>query len=80
VSVIGYRRDDEEVDPPYLYPDYVATRTRAPRRPLVPLPHTLSEITGPVYGHETLVAREEDGALRFDVHLQGDGETAFFAV
>jgi protocatechuate 3,4-dioxygenase, alpha subunit len=28
----------------------------------------------------TLVAREEDGALRFDVHLQGDGETAFFAV
>jgi protocatechuate 3,4-dioxygenase, alpha subunit len=28
----------------------------------------------------TLVARDEDGALRFDVHLQGDGETAFFAV
>ena len=24
---------------------------RAPKRPLVPLPHTLSEITGPVYGH-----------------------------
>ena len=28
----------------------------------------------------TLVAREEDGALRFDIHLQGDGETAFFSV
>jgi protocatechuate 3,4-dioxygenase alpha subunit len=28
----------------------------------------------------TLVAREEDGALRFDIHLQGDRETAFFAV
>jgi protocatechuate 3,4-dioxygenase, alpha subunit len=25
-----------------------------------------------------LVAREEDGALRFDIHLQGDGETPFF--
>jgi protocatechuate 3,4-dioxygenase, alpha subunit len=29
---------------------------------------------------ETLVARKEDGALRFDVHLQGDRETVFFAV
>jgi protocatechuate 3,4-dioxygenase, alpha subunit len=28
----------------------------------------------------TLVAREEDGWLRFDVHLQGDRQTAFFAV
>ncbi len=29
---------------------------------------------------ETLVAREEDGALRFDIHLQGERETVFFAV
>lgn len=28
----------------------------------------------------TLVAREEDGILRFDVRLQGEGETVFFAV
>jgi protocatechuate 3,4-dioxygenase alpha subunit len=28
----------------------------------------------------TLVAREGDGALRFDIHLQGDRQTAFFAV
>ena len=28
----------------------------------------------------TLVAREEDGGLRFDIHLQGDRETVFFAV
>ena len=26
----------------------------------------------------TLVARDEGGALRFDIHLQGDGQTAFF--
>jgi protocatechuate 3,4-dioxygenase, alpha subunit len=26
----------------------------------------------------TLVARREDGGLRWDVHLQGDRETAFF--
>jgi protocatechuate 3,4-dioxygenase alpha subunit len=27
-----------------------------------------------------LVAREENGGLRFDIRLQGDGETAFFDV
>jgi protocatechuate 3,4-dioxygenase, beta subunit len=66
--LIGYRRDDAEVDPPYLHPDYVATRTRAPKRPLVPLPHTLSEITGPVYGHEDV------GELDHDLTRQHDGE------
>jgi protocatechuate 3,4-dioxygenase alpha subunit len=29
---------------------------------------------------ETLVAREDEGALRFDVRLQGDRQTVFFAV
>jgi protocatechuate 3,4-dioxygenase alpha subunit len=29
---------------------------------------------------ETLIAREEDGALRFDVHMQGERQTVFFAV
>jgi protocatechuate 3,4-dioxygenase alpha subunit len=29
---------------------------------------------------ETLIAREEDEALRFDIRLQGEGETVFFAV
>jgi protocatechuate 3,4-dioxygenase alpha subunit len=29
---------------------------------------------------ETLVAQPEDGALRFDIHLQGDRQTVFFAL
>ena len=29
---------------------------------------------------ETLVAREEEGGLRFDIRLQGDGQTVFFDV
>ena len=29
---------------------------------------------------QTLVAHQEDGALRFDIRLQGEGETAFFAI
>ena len=28
----------------------------------------------------TLVAQPEDGALRFDIHLQGEAQTVFFAV
>lgn len=68
VDLAGYRRDDVEVDPPDLHPDYVATRTRAPKRPLVPLPHTLSEITKPAYGHERI------GELDHDLTRQHAGE------
>jgi protocatechuate 3,4-dioxygenase beta subunit len=46
----GYRREDDGVQPPYLYPEYVATRLRAPKEPLIILPRTLSDITGPAYG------------------------------
>jgi protocatechuate 3,4-dioxygenase, alpha subunit len=28
--------------------------------------------------HDSMVAREDGGGLRFDVHLQGERETAFF--
>jgi protocatechuate 3,4-dioxygenase, beta subunit len=44
------RRYGAAVDPPYLYPDYVGTRLRAPKDPLVVLPHTLTELTAPVFG------------------------------
>jgi protocatechuate 3,4-dioxygenase beta subunit len=47
-------------DPPYLAPDYGATRRRAPLRPLILLPHTLSELTGPVYGHESVTPEDAD--------------------
>jgi protocatechuate 3,4-dioxygenase alpha subunit len=29
---------------------------------------------------ETLIARREGEIIRFDIHLQGEGETAFFAI
>ncbi len=46
--------------PPYLYPDYRSTELRAPKRPLVILPHTLSELTGPAYGHESIGELDHD--------------------
>jgi protocatechuate 3,4-dioxygenase beta subunit len=40
-------RGDREVFPPYLYEAYQSTRRRAPSLPLIDLPLTLSELTGP---------------------------------
>jgi protocatechuate 3,4-dioxygenase beta subunit len=65
--VTGYRREPD-AHPPYLYPDYRSTVLRAPKRPLILLPHTLSEITGPVYGHEPI------GPLDHDLTRQHAGE------
>ena len=56
----GYRRDHHESDPPWLSPDLKATRLRAPRQPLVSLTHTLSEVTGPVFSHNTVQEHEKD--------------------
>src|SRR5947208_1108426 len=45
--VQGYSRPLHGEQPPYLYEPYRSTLKRAPRRPPIPLPHTVSEVTGP---------------------------------
>ena len=40
-------RGDREVFPPYLYEAYQSTRHRAPTLPLIEIPLTISELTGP---------------------------------
>ena len=49
VDVVPYSREKPGNHPPYLFPGYTSTVKRAPRRALVPLEHTLSEVTGPVF-------------------------------
>ena len=56
----AYSRAGNAADPPSPSPDYVGTRTRSPKRPLVIIPQTLSEITGPVYGHSDVKPEESD--------------------
>jgi protocatechuate 3,4-dioxygenase beta subunit len=51
---------DLDTDPPYLYPDYLSTRLRAPAKPLVLLPGALSEATGPVFGRERVLPGDAD--------------------
>jgi len=56
-----YRRHEPGTQPPAPYLPYKSTGERSPTRPLIILPHTLSEVTGPVYGHEDI--REGDNDL-----------------
>jgi protocatechuate 3,4-dioxygenase, beta subunit len=53
-------RPEGNGQPPYLYPDYVATRLRAPTKPLIILPRTLSDTTGPAYGYGPIGELDND--------------------
>ena len=55
-----YPRDSLAAHPPHLHPPYASTRKRAPSKPLVIIPHTLSELTGPAFGHDAVRDSEDD--------------------
>jgi protocatechuate 3,4-dioxygenase beta subunit len=59
-ELLGYRRPRPETQPPYLFPYYASTVKRAPTRPLVLLPHTLTEITGPLFGRDEVKPGDSD--------------------
>lgn len=59
-------REDEQ-EPPYLYPDYVGTRLRAPRKPLVRLPKGSQDFPAPLFHREI-------GELDHDLTRQHPGE------
>ena len=59
-GVTPYTRFDERTHPPLLSPEYASTVLRAPKDPLVWLPHTLSEVTGPMLGEGRLGERDHD--------------------
>ena len=64
----GYRRYLPGTQPEYLHPSYASSVKRAPSQPLVHLPHTLSEITGPAFGQELIDVKA------FDLTKQSPGE------
>jgi protocatechuate 3,4-dioxygenase beta subunit len=55
-----YYPRDRAWHPPALTPGYKTSVTRAPRRPLLALGQTLSEITGPVFGPADLGPLDND--------------------
>ncbi|MEZ4661242.1 MAG: protocatechuate 3,4-dioxygenase subunit beta [Caldilineaceae bacterium] len=65
---------DWSVQPPYLHAAYTSTVKRAPQLPLVPLASTLSELTGPVYGHDMLKPLDNDLSRNAVVNGEPIGE------
>ncbi len=51
---------DWKIQPPYLHEPYRSTTLRSPRKPLIPLKQTLSELTGPVYGEDDIGSLDND--------------------
>ena len=60
VQTSGYRKPDRGTQPEYLYPPYASTVKRSPTQPLVMLPPSLSEVTGPLFGHDLIRANDFD--------------------
>ena len=67
-------RLDWDIQPPYLHPPYKSTVKRAPAKPLVPLVHTLSELTGPVYGETDVKSIDSDLTRNAVVNGEAIGE------
>lgn len=51
---------DWSVQPPYLHPPYKSTVKRAPKQQLILLPHSLSEMTGPLFGEDAIRPLDND--------------------
>ncbi len=60
--------DAQRADPPYYFPDYRSSQLRVPKKPLLLLPETLSETSGPVFGEDAV------GELDNDLTRQHAGE------
>lgn len=67
-----YPLDSLSSHPPYSYPDYRSTVKRSPERPLVVIPHTLSELSGPVFGAHDLAANDDDLTRQHDGEPLGE--------
>lgn len=57
---VSYTPRDWSSQPGYIYPAYKSTALRGPTKPLIPIPQSLSELTGPVYGHESVGPLDND--------------------
>ena len=68
VQLRGYRRLRTDDVPPNDTPSYRSTALRHPTQPLVIVPQTLSEITGPAHGDASI------GLLDHDLTRQHAGE------
>ena len=69
-----YRPRDRAVHPPAYFPPYKTTVARSPRKPLLSLQESLSELTGPVFGHAMLGPLDNDLLLNGRIDRDPIGE------
>lgn len=55
-----FMQRDRSIQPPAYTPQYKTTVARSPRLPLLSLQNSLSEITGPVFGHNEIGPLDND--------------------
>jgi protocatechuate 3,4-dioxygenase beta subunit len=67
-----YPRESLKAFPPALSPAYRSTVKRSPSKPLIPVPHTLTELTGPIYGHDLVKPGDEDLTKQHDGEPLGE--------
>jgi len=73
-----YRRPYVNTQPEYFYAPYHSTAKRAPSQPLIIAPQTLSEVTGPLFGHgEDFMNKLADPKSDPFVLIGSSGETAW---
>jgi protocatechuate 3,4-dioxygenase beta subunit len=65
----SYAREPQDAHPPLDHPPYKSTALRHPSEPLVYLPHTITEITGPQLGPDRVVGDNDS-----DLTRQHEGE------
>jgi protocatechuate 3,4-dioxygenase beta subunit len=69
-----YRARNREIHPPAYFPDYKTSVARSPRKPLIALQQSLSEVTGPAFGHDILQPLDNDLLLNGKVSQEPVGE------
>lgn len=69
--VSGLYPRDRDWHPPSYTPNYKSSILRSPKKALISLETTISEITGPRFGHEMIGELDNDLILNFP---EGDGE------
>ena len=69
-----YRPRDRAIHPPAFAPGYKTSAIRSPRKPLLSLQQSFSELTGPVFGHSMLGPLDNDLLLNGRVDRDPIGE------
>jgi protocatechuate 3,4-dioxygenase, beta subunit len=63
-TVANYTREPADAQPPLDYPPYRSSALRHPKQPLVYLPHTLTEVTGPQLFSDRAVGERDSDLTR----------------